>query len=68
VLQAADIIQPWAVGSYGDLEGVTRNAEQKWVPDMEWCKAHGREYMPVIFPGFSGTISNRAQSSTRSPV
>jgi hypothetical protein len=53
VLKLADIIQPWAVGSYGDLAGVTRNAELRWVPDLAWCRSNGREYMPVVFPGFS---------------
>lgn len=53
VLNLADIIQPWAVGSYSGVEGADRAAEEKWTPDLEWCKAHGRDYMPVIFPGFS---------------
>ncbi|MGB7158306.1 MAG: glycoside hydrolase family 71/99-like protein [Tepidisphaeraceae bacterium] len=53
VLKLADIIQPWGVGSYGDLAGVTRNAEQRWMPDLAWCRANGRQYMPVVFPGFS---------------
>lgn len=53
VLKAADIIQPWAVGSFGSPEAATRNAEEKWVPDLAWCKANGSEFMPVVFPGFS---------------
>lgn len=53
VLAAADIVQPWGVGSFSGVEGATRNAEQKWAPDLAWCKEHGKEYMPVLFPGFS---------------
>jgi hypothetical protein len=53
VLKAADIIQPWSVGSFASPDAATRTAEEKWVPDMAWCKANGREFMPVVFPGFS---------------
>lgn len=30
-----------------------RHAEQRWKPDIEWCTQHGKEYLPVVFPGFS---------------
>lgn len=50
---AADIIQPWAVGSCRTPAEAIRNAQTKWVSDMKWCKAHGKQFMPVVFPGFS---------------
>jgi hypothetical protein len=53
LLLAADIIQPWAVGSVNTPEQVVEKAATVWAPDMEWCRANGREYMPVVFPGFS---------------
>jgi hypothetical protein len=49
---AADIVSPWAVGTTGTVEGVIDHAAQVLKPDMEWCRAHGKEYMPVVFPGF----------------
>jgi hypothetical protein len=32
---------------------VEDHAGQRWKKDLEWCKAHGPEYLPVVFPGFS---------------
>lgn len=52
-LLAADIIQPWSVGSYNSPEAAVRKAQTVWVGDLAWCKAHGKLYMPVVFPGFS---------------
>jgi hypothetical protein len=48
-----DIISPWAVGRYKSLQEVTNHAQQRWKKDLDWCKAHGKDYLPVVFPGFS---------------
>lgn len=53
VLLKADIISPWAVGRFHTLDGVQRYAEEVWRPDIAWCAARGKEYLPVVFPGFS---------------
>ncbi|HVW86697.1 MAG TPA: hypothetical protein VHB50_18560, partial [Bryobacteraceae bacterium] len=53
VLEKADLVSPWTPGRYYDLGGVRAHAERFWVPDRAWCRAHGLEYMPVVFPGFS---------------
>ena len=53
ITRKADIISPWAVGRFGSLKGVTRHAEECWRKDIEWCRKHGKEYLPVVFPGFS---------------
>ncbi len=53
VIQAADIISPWTVGRFSTIKGVTLHAARHWLPDEQWCAAHGKEYMPVVFPGFS---------------
>ena len=29
------------------------HAERDWRADMEWCQQHGKQYLPVVFPGFS---------------
>ena len=53
IIRAADIISPWTVGRYVSPISVVRHAEQRWKPDIEWCAQHGKEYLPVVFPGFS---------------
>ena len=53
IIKEADVIAPWAVGRYGDLEGAKNVAEKVRAPDMEWANENGRDYLPGIFPGFS---------------
>jgi hypothetical protein len=53
VILQADIISPWTVGRYASPESVAAHAQRRWRPDIEWCKAHGKAYLPVVFPGFS---------------
>ncbi len=51
--QLADIILPWLVGAYSNTSGVNNWASSKGVPDKNWCVTNGKDYMPVMFPGFS---------------
>ncbi len=53
VLLMADVLSPWSVGRFGDLQGVQRHAERYWGQDVVWAREHGIDYMPVVFPGFS---------------
>jgi hypothetical protein len=53
VFRSFDIISPWAVGRYGDLAGADTFRQNLIAPDLAEATAHGREYLPVIFPGFS---------------
>jgi hypothetical protein len=53
VFRSFDIISPWSVGRYGDIAGADNFKLNLIVPDMAEAAANGREYMPVIFPGFS---------------
>lgn len=48
-----EVISPWAVGRYADLDAVRRNQESALAPDAAWCRARGVAYLPVVFPGFS---------------
>src|SRR5207249_1822676 len=52
-LLKADIISPWTVGRYHSPVTVERHAQCDWQPDMDWCRTHGKDYLPVVFPGFS---------------
>jgi hypothetical protein len=53
VFRSFDIISPWSVGRYGDLAGADNFRQNLIVPDLAEAAAYGREYLPVIFPGFS---------------
>ena len=53
IIAKADVISPWTVGRYRSLQGVADHARQRWSPDGKWCKDQGKEYLPVVFPGFS---------------
>ena len=53
VYHSFDVINPWAVGRYGDLAGADNFRSNLIVPDLANATNAGKEYMPVIFPGFS---------------
>jgi len=53
VIEQADVVSPWTVGRYGTLAQAEWFIAQNNAPDQAWCDAHGKEYLPVIFPGFS---------------
>ncbi|MCG8514167.1 MAG: glycoside hydrolase family 71/99-like protein [Halanaerobiales bacterium] len=53
IIKKADIVSPWSVGRYGTLEHVTLHAQKRWQLDVRWCQEQGKDYLPVVFPGFS---------------
>jgi hypothetical protein len=53
VLAEADVISPWMVGRFRRPEEVAAIAREVWKPDIAWCAKRGRDYLPVVFPGFS---------------
>ena len=53
LILAGDIVSPWTVGRYGNPEGAANYAKKTLAPDIAWCKERGKEYLPVVFPGFS---------------
>jgi hypothetical protein len=55
IILAADIVSPWSVGRFGsdnssELDNYVNNV---WQPDKVWCDNNSKEYLPVVFPGFS---------------
>jgi hypothetical protein len=34
-------------------EAAAEHARKCWQPDIAWCAEHGKDYLPVTFPGFS---------------
>ncbi len=53
IVAAAQAVSPWTVGRYRTPDEAARHADRDWSTDLEWCRARGIEYLPVIFPGFS---------------
>jgi len=53
IARSADVISPWTVGRYRTPDEATRHADRHWAGDLDWCRDHAIEYLPVIFPGFS---------------
>ena len=51
VIRRADIVHPWYVGRFKE------DSFDQFAPtiqkDLEWCRSHGLDYVPVIWPGFS---------------
>ncbi|MHB1001498.1 MAG: glycoside hydrolase family 71/99-like protein [Armatimonadota bacterium] len=52
-IRVADIVSPWTVGRFGTIEDAKKYASERMVEDIKWCKKNGKEYTPVLFPGFS---------------
>ena len=53
VFRTFDVISPWSVGRYGDDSGADNFRKNFIAPDLAEARQAGREYMPVVFPGFS---------------
>lgn len=51
LIKQADIVHPWLVGRFDNntYEPYRKSIEE----DIKWCKANGKDYIPVLFPGFS---------------
>ena len=54
LIKQADIVHPWLVGRFdsNSYEPYRKSIEE----DIKWCKANGKDYMPVLFPGLAGII------------
>lgn len=53
LLKLADVLSPWAVGRYRDMEKSSVKVVQHQADDLAWCERQGIHYLPVLFPGFS---------------
>lgn len=53
LIMMADVVSPWSVGRFGTPEDAEKRVEAVLKPDIEWCRARGIDYLPVVFPGFS---------------
>jgi len=53
VLLKADILSPWAVGRFGADRSADDIQKKSIAPDVAWCGEKKRDYLPVVWPGFS---------------
>jgi hypothetical protein len=53
VILKGDIVSPWTVGRFGTPARAIEYATDTLKPDLDWCHEHHKEFMPVVFPGFS---------------
>ncbi len=53
VYHSLDIVSPWAVGRYADAAGADNFRTNRIEPDLAELAPLGKDYMPVVFPGFS---------------
>ena len=53
IIDVADIVSPWSVGRYRLPQEAVHHAATYTAPDLAWCIERGKEYLPVLYPGFS---------------
>lgn len=53
ICKKADIVSPWFVGRPHTLDDINSHTQSVVIPDVAWCKSNAKEYLPVVFPGFS---------------
>jgi len=64
VYQSFEILQPWAVGRYGDNTSFDSCLQNIAKPDVQYIKSNFHaDYNPVIFPGFSWTNLQNSPSA-----
>ncbi len=63
IMGLADIVSPWAVGRFGTPEDAAARVDKLLKPDLAWCREHGLDYLPVVFPGFSWQNLQRSRGA-----
>jgi hypothetical protein len=66
VLDVADIIAPWAVTGCYDEASADGYRTGVVEPDLAYVKSKGKEYLPIVFPGFSWHNLQRRQAPMNS--
>jgi hypothetical protein len=58
-----DVLSPWNVGNYAVADGRKVAATASWQPDLAEVRKHGKELLPVIYPGFGWTNLKGAEAA-----
>jgi len=53
VYRSFDVVSPWSVGRYNSEAGVVTFNQNYIQPDLVEADAAGKDYLPVVWPGFS---------------
>ena len=53
IAKKADIVSPWAVGRFNNLRDVQNYLEKTAPQDLAWCREQQKDFLPVVYPGFS---------------
>lgn len=67
VYASLDVVQPWTVGSFTDVDGADWWRDQMLAPDIAQTRVNHQMYLPVIFPGFSWHNLNRSSPLNQIP-
>jgi hypothetical protein len=62
-----DVISPWNVGNYREIDGRRQAATASWKDDVADAKNARMAYLPVIYPGFSWT-NLKGKSAKRATI
>jgi hypothetical protein len=62
VYRSFDIVSPWTPGRYASIEAARKFAVDVQAGDLAETRRRGQDYMPVIFPGYSGYNLHKGQS------
>lgn len=65
IIGMADIVSPWTIGRYNTEEKARAHANRHVAVDITWCNEKGKDYLPVIFPGFSWQNLMRVRGQKR---
>ncbi|NRA44423.1 MAG: hypothetical protein HRU09_05655 [Oligoflexales bacterium] len=53
VYEQFDIVSPWNVGRYRSASSFDRHYQEHISPQKKWAEQNNRNFLPVVFPGFS---------------
>jgi hypothetical protein len=67
IARTADIVSPWAVGRHSNV-GAVQEHQEAVKGDLAWAAQHKRDYMPVIFPGFSWSNMMKAHGKSERAI
>ena len=63
VYNAVDMISPWVVGRFRHNGGAAAWWQPVFARESAYCEKHGKQYMPVAFPGFAWCSFNGGEAN-----